>query len=207
TAVRHVIDRRQGFVSELETSPPPGREGPRSTVATLGVVSRVDDPDGMGRVRVVLPNYNDVEAGWYPVVTPGAGLNKGIVALPDIDDRVLVVLLEGDPARGVVIGGLYGESPPPDSGVEEGAVRRYTLATPGGLRVRLDDGAGTVAVENGAGDRISLTPEAVLVTDSRGSRIELSAEKCRILSMADLEISAPGKKVTIGGQNIGFERV
>lgn len=207
TAVRHVIDRRQGFVSELETAPPPAREGPRRSAATLGIVSRVDDPEGMGRVRVVLPSYNEVEAGWLPVVTPGAGPGKGIVALPDIDDRVLVVLLDGDPARGVVLGGLYGMSPPPDPGVEGGAVRRYTLATPGGLRVRLDDAAGTVAVENGAGDRIDLSPEAILVADSRGSRIELGADRCRILSSADLEIAAPGRRVTIGGQAIDFERV
>ena len=207
TAVRHVIDRRQGFVSELETSPPPVREGLRRSVATLGIVTRVDDPEGMGRIRVVLPNYNDVEAGWFPVVTPGAGPDKGIVALPDIDDRVLVMLMDGDPARGVVLGGLYGIAPPPDSGVEGGAVRRYTLATPGGLRVRLDDAAGTVVVENGSGDHIDLSPKAIVVTDSRGSRIELAADKCRILSMADLEIAAPGKKVTIGGQSIDFERV
>lgn len=206
TAVRHVIDRRQGFVSELDTAPPPARSRHRGTVATLGVVSRVDDPDGMGRVRVVLPNYGDVDAGWFNVVIPGAGPGKGLVALPDVDDRVLVVLMDGDPAQGVVMGGLYGTVPPPDPGVAEGAVRRYTVTTPGGLRFRLDDEAKTVDVENREGDRIALSPEAILMADSRGSQVELAAERCRIVSAADLDISAPGKTITISGQHIDFER-
>ena len=206
TAVRHVIDHEKGFVSEMDTSPPPHRLRSRTTVATLGVVSRVDDPDDMGRVRVVLPNYGDVESGWFNVVMPGAGPDKGIVALPDIDDQVLVVLVDGDPAQGLVLGGLYGRPGPPDSGVEDGAVRRYTIATPSGLRVCLDDGAKTVNVENGEGDYVALSPETVLMVDSRGSRIELAAEKCRIFSATDLDISAPGKKVVISGQAIDFER-
>lgn len=206
TAVRHVIDHRKGFVSEMDTSPPPHQPRSRSTVATLGVVSRVNDPDEMGRIRVVLPNYGDVESGWFNVVMPGAGPGKGIVALPDIDDQVLVLLMDGDPAQGLVLGGLYGVTGPPDAGVENGAVRRYTLRTPGGLRVCLDDETNTIKFENGEGDRVELSPKTVFVGDSRKSLIELAAERCRIVSMANLDISAPGKRVTISGQSIDFER-
>lgn len=206
TAVRHIIDRRKGYVSELDTSPPPGRFRARGTSATLGVVSRVDDPEGMGRVRVVLPNYGDVEAGWFNVVSPGAGPGKGIMALPDVNDRVLVVLINGDPAQGVVIGGLYSLSAPPDTGVSDGTVRRFNIMTPGGLRVRLDDETKTVDIETGEGDRIAMSPEEILMADSRGSHITLSAGKCRIVSTADLDISAPGRKVTISGNHIDFER-
>jgi phage baseplate assembly protein V len=178
----------------------------QGTVTTLGVVSRVDDPDGMGRVRVILPNYGDLEAGWFNVLIPGAGANKGIVALPDVDDQVLVVLFHADPSQGVVLGGLYGVAAPPDAGVEDGAVRRYSMTTPGGLRVKLDDTAKTVDVQNSEGDRMTLSPERVLLVDNRGSSVELGANRCQIFSKTDLIISAPERKISISGQHIDFEK-
>jgi phage baseplate assembly protein gpV len=170
------------------------------------VVSQVDDPDGMGRVRVVLPNYGGVETSWLHVVVPGAGPDKGLIALPDVDDRVLVLLLNQDPDQAIVLGGLYGVDGPPDAGVEDGAVRRYTFTTPGAQRICLDDGEETIQIENSNGDFMRLAPEEVRLGDSQGSLIELTPGRCRIHSAADLEIEAPGKKITISGQAIDFKR-
>ena len=44
------------------------------------------------------------------VLSVGAGSGKGLVACPDVDDQVLVLLLHGDPAQGIVLGGLYGRT-------------------------------------------------------------------------------------------------
>src|SRR5215211_7677204 len=118
---------------------------------TVGEVTRVDDPDGLGRVQVALPTFGDVDAGWMPVLGVGAGKNKGLVALPDVGDQVLILLAHGDPARGVVAGGLYGVLGPPDAGVEAGAVQRYALLTPGGQKVQLDDGMRSVRLEDSSG--------------------------------------------------------
>jgi hypothetical protein len=79
---------------------------------------------------------------------------------------------------------------PPDSGVEEGAVRRYTLLTRGGHRVQLDD-----------------AQQVIRLQDSTGSYVELSPEKVHLCAAVDLEIEAPGQSVTIRGQSIDFERV
>jgi len=206
TTVRHVIDHQKGYISEIDTSPPEPGTRSGAAAATLGLVSGVDDPDGMGRVRVVLPNYGGVETSWLHVVVPGAGPDKGLIALPDVDDQVLVLLLNEDPDQAVVLGGLYGVDGPPDAGVEDGAVRRYTLTTPGGQRLRLDDGQETIQIENSHGDFIRLAPQEVRLGDDQGSLIELTPGRCRIHSAADLEIAAPGKKVTISGRAIDFER-
>ncbi len=206
TTVRHVIDHQKGYISEIDTTPPGPRTRSGAAASTLGLVSQVDDPDGMGRVRVVLPNYGGVETSWLQVVVPGAGPDKGLIALPDVDDQVLVLLLNQDPDQAVVLGGLYGVDGPPDAGVEDGTVRRYTFTTPGAQRIRLDDGEETIQIENSNGDFIQLTPEEVRLGDSQGSLIELTPGRCRIHSAADLEIRAPGKKVTISGQAIDFER-
>jgi phage baseplate assembly protein gpV len=137
-----------------------------------------------------LPAFFGIETDWLAVTVPAAGKDKGLIALPDVGDRVLVLLVGESLADGVVLGGLYGDSPPPDAGVQEGRTRRFTFRTPGGQRVVLDDGGeGSVRIEN-----------------ESGSRFELGAKKCLVHSEVDMEIRAPGKRVTISAHSIDFEQ-
>lgn len=189
TGVTHTIDGRRGFISEVSSAPPVPPPRPAGTVMALGVVSRIDDPENLGRVRVSLPAYDDVETDWMGVVAAGAGGKKGIVSLPDRDDRVLVLFARGDPAQGVVVGGLWGAGGPPDTGIDGGAVRRYTLTTPGGQRVRLDDVNKSVRLEN-----------------SDGSYVELSESEVRLHAGRDLVIEAPGRAVVIRGKTVDFKK-
>ena len=50
------------------------------------------------------------------VLCLGGGASKGIIALPNVGDRVLLLLAHGDPAAAIVLGGLYGMDGIPDSG-------------------------------------------------------------------------------------------
>ena len=191
TSVDHTFDSVKGFVSTISTAPPPAREPTRGPVAALGIVTQVDDPEGYGRVRVKLPTYRDIETDWMGVVTPGAGLGKGLLALPDVQDTVLVLLPSGDPANGVVLGGLYGmwTREEWDWGVDQSAVKRYTLRTPGGQRVRLDDSKNSIRLEN-----------------SDGSYIEMSPEKVMLHAQRDLQIEAPGKNLVIKANKIDLQQ-
>lgn len=189
TAVTHRVDARRGFISELSSAPPPRRPRTRASAVTLGVVSRVDDPDGKGRVRATLPAYGGVETDWMQVLAAGGGAGKGLMLLPDVGDTVLLALGGEDPARGVVVGGLYGAGGPPDAGVEGGSVRRYTLLTAGGHRLRLDDEARTLRLE-----------------DASGSYLELAPGGVRLHAKAALDIEAPGQDVVIRGRSIDFRR-
>jgi uncharacterized protein involved in type VI secretion and phage assembly len=189
TAVTHTIDHRTGFVSELQTAPPPPPTRPRNAVVALGEVTRVDDPDGRGRVRVSLPTYGRVETDWMGVLSPGAGPQKGLVALPNVGDQVLVLFAHGDPGQGIVLGGLWGMTGPPDSGAEGGAIRRYLFGTSGGQRLLLDD----------VGERLRLE-------DSSGSYFELAPGRVVLHSSAALVVEAPGQAVTVRGQSIDFQR-
>lgn len=191
TAVNHMLDPEKGFLSELTSEPPARRTRERGTLVALGVVTHVDDPEGFGRVQVSLPAYNDVETDWLGVLIAGAGAGKGMVALPDVGDTVLVLFAGGDPAQGIVLGGLYGAKAQADWdwGVDSGAVKRYTFLTPGGQRVRLDDARSLVRLEN-----------------SDGSFIEMSPEKVLLHAQRRLEVEAPGQQVVIRGQTIDFER-
>ncbi len=188
TVVEHVIDARLGFVTELSTLPPvPDPAG--ATSVAVAVITDVEDPEKLGRVRATLPGMGELETGWMAVVVPGAGPGKGCVALPDVEDRVLVLLPDGDAARALVLGGLYGAGGAPDAGVEGGAVKRYTFGTPGGQTVRLDDAKGSVRVQNKDGSFVELAPGGVTLH-----------------AAADLKIEAPGKSVVIRGRTVDFQQ-
>lgn len=190
TSVDHTFDSVKGFVSTLSTAPPVRRKRNVACGAALGIVTHVDDPEGFGRVQVKLPTYHDMETDWMGVLTPGAGLGKGLLALPDVDDTVLVLFPGGDPAQGVVLGGLYGmwTREEWDWGVEGSEVKRYTLRTPGGQRIRLDDARQSLRLEN-----------------SDGSFVEMSPEKVLFHAQRDMEIEAPGKTIVIRAMKVDFQ--
>ena len=189
TGARHTIDPRRGYLTEIFSDPPQVTSRARGAVAAFGIVTRIDDPEELGRVRVKLPTYGDLETEWMGVLTPGAGTGKGLVTLPDVGDQVLVLFAQGDPVSGVVLGGLYGVGAPPDSGLADGVIARYTLLTPGRQRVQLDDARKLLRVENSEGSYVELSP----------GRVILHAE-------TDLLIEAPGRRIEIQGQAIDFQR-
>ncbi len=190
TRVVHRIDSQVGYVTELSSEPP--KAGPRARGATvvLATVKNVQDPESLGRIQLSLPTIGDLETGWFPVLVAGAGSGKGLMVFPDVGDQVLVLLPQGDPSQGIVLGGLYGtKSSPPATSVEGGNVRRYTLLTPGGARVLLDDEKKLLRLEHPG-----------------GSVLELAEDHVRLHSTADLTLEAPGRAVVIRGQTVDFRR-
>lgn len=155
----------------------------------IGIVSNLDDPEELGRLRAVLPSLGGIETGWLGVVTTGAGNGKGFVALPDVEDQVLVLFAREDLTQGVVLGSLFGAKRSPDWGLEDGQVRRYTLQTPGGQKIVLDDSGTRIRLENRAGSYLEMTPEKVLLH-----------------AMTGLEIRAPGNPIVIRGGSVDFRR-
>jgi phage baseplate assembly protein gpV len=184
----HTVDGA-GYRTAFSTWPPVVEPVRRDATLTLGRVAAVDDPDGTGRVRVCLPAHGDVDAGWLAVLCSGAGPGKGLVALPDVGDTVLVALPHGGPVDGIVLGGLYGTTTPPDPGVSGGAVRRWSMRTADGQSIAVDDDA-----------------HSVRIADRAGSFVELGPDLLRLHAAGDLVVEAPGRAVTIRGRTVDFER-
>jgi phage protein D/phage baseplate assembly protein gpV len=189
TDVTHTVDGIRGYLTELSSAPPDIRRRRTAAIAALGKVTSVDDPDNRGRVRVNFPAYGDVESDWLGVVVPGAGSDRGVVALPDVDDHVLVVFAHEDPAAGLVVGGLYGTGGPPDPGVAGASVRRFSVRTSGGQWITLDD-------EN----------KKLRLEDVTGSSVELSPNQVTVHAAVDLTIEAPGRAVVVRAKTVDFQQ-
>jgi phage baseplate assembly protein gpV len=190
TSVSHRVDDSGGFTSELSSAPLPDRRREPALPAEvhLATVRRVDDPEALGRVTVTLDSFGDVETEWLHVIAAAAGKSKGLVMIPEVGDHVVVLAPSNDLGRAIVLGGLYGAAGPPDSGVDGGSVRRYTLRTPGGQFVRLDDGRRALHLEDATGSFVDLSPDAVVVH-----------------AAVDLHLHAPGRAVKVTAAAVDFE--
>ncbi|MEM7049071.1 MAG: phage baseplate assembly protein V [Acidobacteriota bacterium] len=187
TAVVHRHDRQSGFVSELSSYPPKPLTVPSAAAIVPALVTAVDDPDRLGRVKARLPTFGELETDWMRVVSPGLSGNRGLVALPDVGDQVAHALCQGDPARGLVLGGLF-DGGSLDPGVEGGRVQRFRIQA-GEQYLALDDKKGTVRVEN-----------------QGGSYLELSSDGLVVHAAGNLRLEAPGKKMILRAARIDMEK-
>ena len=189
THVTHTVDPDHGYLTRFDSTVPPAPVQAHGSMLTLGHVSRVDDPEGLGRVRVLLSCFDELESDWLEVVLPAAGPDRGLVALPTRDDQVLVLLEGGDAAQGVVLGGLWGETRPADAGVVGNDVRRMSFRSPSGHCIVLDDEARSLRVEHGNGSFMQLTDHMLTVHAASAMTLE-----------------APGQRLVLRAAAIDFEQ-
>ena len=75
---------------------------------TIALVTDNKDPDKLGRVKVQYPTLGgQVESGWVRIVWGAAGKERGVVALPEVNDEVVVGFEHGDVRRPFVLGVLF----------------------------------------------------------------------------------------------------
>lgn len=74
----------------------------------VAIVTANEDPDKLGRVKVKYPTLGaEVESDWIRVVRGASGKERGVVALPEVNDEVVVGFQHGDVRRPFVLGALY----------------------------------------------------------------------------------------------------
>lgn len=86
-------------------------QGPTRIQGVVGaVVTTVDDPLGLARVKVALPWLApDYETSWAPVTQLGASRDSGSMFLPSPGDEVLVAFEFGDLRRPYVLGSVVNQ--------------------------------------------------------------------------------------------------
>ena len=184
-----------------------GGLGGRWYGAFPALVSDIRDPEGLGRVKLTLPWSPDTGSeryeAWARVATLMGGNNRGSWFIPDVNDEVLVVFEGGDPRRPYVVGGLWnGSDKPPDS--MDGAGKNYhkVLRSRNGVKITLDDtdGQEKLTLETPGGQKVTLKdgPGTVEIVDSNGNSVKLEPSGITINAAAKVTVSASQVAVSAG---------
>ncbi|MFK3889896.1 type VI secretion system Vgr family protein [Sphingomonas sp. NPDC079357] len=161
-----------GVVLDAAGRPDDGKQHPTPDAAV--------HTDAMGRIRVRILWHSHAQVSdradstiWVRVMTPWAGHKAGFFALPRAGQEVLVSFVNGDPARPVVLGAVFGEVS------EAGSMPPWDMA--GGAHwVGMGTRSGTGSPEH---IRMSADPDR--------PRVELAAaENLTITAARDVDIKA-----------------
>ncbi len=124
------------------------------------IVTDIDDPEKLGRVRVKFPWLNDTfSSGFARICAPSSGKERGFFFIPEVNDEVLVAFEHGNINYPYVIGGLWNKKDPPPKGTgssvyDSKGVNQRVIRSRSGHRVILDDTQGKeqILVENHTGN-------------------------------------------------------
>jgi uncharacterized protein involved in type VI secretion and phage assembly len=154
--------------------------------AVVGEVTSLDDPDGLGRVKVRFAWLKeDVDSPWARVVSFMAGADRGAVFRPDVGDEVLVLCEHGDLRFPYVVGALWnGKDAMPAARGADGDNNVRLIKSRSGHTIVLDDTSGS---------------ETITITDKSGNTVELSADGVLIKSDAiKIGSSGAGEALVLG---------
>ena len=171
-----------------------GADDSRFPGVVVGIVTNVDDPEKLGRVKVKFPWLDESsESDWARMVHFGAGKDRGALFLPEVDDEVLVAFEQGDPRRPYVLGGLYNAKDTPNEGDElvssSNVKRRGYVSKQGSMLIFFDD-----PQEEGI----------ALLSSDKELKVSLNKTKTTVHIASNGEIKIEGAtKVTVdGGQEL-----
>ncbi len=173
----------------------------------LATVVSLDDPDGRNRVQVRLIAFDGVDRQdapmWARVVAPFAGSDRGVFFLPDVDDEVLIVFMNGDARFPLILGGLWNGSASPPADIDGGGINRYKrIKSKNGIVITLDDRQGqeTLRMETPGGQKITLQdgPGTVLVEDANGNSVKLESAGITVTAAAKVKVTAAQVEVSAG---------
>ena len=163
-----------------------------------GQVTRIDDPDKLGRIMALVPSVMDQEpVGWALPAFPFAGDGCGHVMLPAVDAMVWIEFEAGNLDFPIWTGSFFrsGQRPDPDT---TGA---HVIVTQGGHKLLLDDDGGTVTVEHAGGAKIEMTLTGITLSVG-ASKMEMSLTAISfnegIVKIGPAGVSLAGGAMTLG---------
>lgn len=179
------------------------------------IVTNNNDPEKLSRVKLKYPWFDDKqESGWARVATIGAGNDRGMHWMPEIDDEVLVAFQHGDFNYPYVIGNLYNgrDKAPEGNAVSGGEVNVRTIQSRAGNVIRMTDTGGSEKIEiidatgktamtlDGGGSNLGLDSQATLKIKALGAITIESDANVTIKGAASVKIESP--MIELNGQTV-----
>jgi len=170
------------------------------------VVTNLNDPNNLGRVKIKYAWLGDIESDWVRIATPMAGPQRGFMWLPEVNDEVLVAFQHGDIHRPCIVGAVWSniDKPPVANNVAtaDGKVNQRVIKTRQGHLIILDDKQGEekISVKSKSGHQVILDDksgsENITIKDKTGSNsmvIKSSDNSMAINVNGDFSVTAKGK--------------
>jgi uncharacterized protein involved in type VI secretion and phage assembly len=176
----------------------------------LGRVTSVSDPENLARVQVRLvstpQSVGDADATlWARVAVPFAGSGRGAFFLPDVDDEVAIVFVNGDPRQPLVVGGLWNGSDQPSEqlGGSGNRVDRYTITGAKGSRIAIveeTDGQATISLTTPGGQSVTInqTSGGKVVLEAAGNKVTLDTKGVTVETGLTVKVTASRVEVSAG---------
>jgi phage baseplate assembly protein gpV len=162
-----------------------------------GLVSNLNDPDNLGRVKVKYAWLGEIDSDWMRIATPMAGSERGFYYLPEINDEVLVAFEHGDVHHPYIVGALWSNTdkpPKPNSEVVgSGKVNERIIKSRSGHLIILDDtdGAEQIIIRD-------KTEKNEIVIDSKKNSMTIKVD-------GDFTVEAKGKITLKSTQDMSLE--
>jgi len=185
--------------------------------ATTATVTNTKDPEKLGRVKVAFPSWgpdtngNMLESDWMRVIATGAGKERGISWLPEVNDEVVTIFDRGDVRSGYVLGGLHNgvDKPPAALGTEQGVnsssgeVDKKGLVTRALHRLLFNDKKGEESVELHVKDTL-----ITMKFDAKTKTTTITVDNKEIFTMESgkgITVESKDGDITMKGTNIKLE--
>jgi phage baseplate assembly protein gpV len=217
-----VTGSNSGLLNEQLVHQPPVDRWPGVVVAK---VTNTDDPEDIGRVKVKYPWLtDDAESFWARVICPGAGPERGLFIMPQVDDEVMVAFEHGDFDRPYVLGGVWNGQqavPAPGAGAGSGekplvrtwysetghhisvydnADKKIEIITAGGHKLVLDDANQTIELTSIGGAKLVINDQSNTVDlESKGPLNVKSTHPMSIKSDATLTVEGTSIDIKASG--------
>ncbi|MEW6411704.1 MAG: phage baseplate assembly protein V [Candidatus Zixiibacteriota bacterium] len=226
--VVHYFDESGKYHNEFYSSPLdisfPAKKTKRPSLTNLqsGIVTSLDDPEGLGRIKVRIPALG-TETLYVRYVSPHAGNNHGWLSRPEIDDEVLVGYENGNADLPIALGSLYsGTDTLPATTDDKNEIKVFL--TRGGNEIKLTDKDGeeeiSISTKDGKNQIVlnMKTPSVSIKTDGdlslestgdmslKGKNIKIESDaKIDVKSGADLNLDAGANLKSKASANLNVE--
>jgi len=163
------------------------------------------DPENLGRVKVRLPQMEaSGQRGsekWARTATLMAGRNRGSWFIPDAGDEVLVAFEAGDARHSYVLGSLWNSTNSPPMTMDKNNNKKC-LCSRNGVKITIDDQSGheSFIVETPGGQRVTLKdgPGSIVITDSNGNSVKLETNGITLNASSKITIAASQVEINSG---------
>lgn len=159
----------------------------------VALVTQNRDPDGLGRVRVRFPWFDERESFWARLATPMAGKDRGLVLIPEVGDEVLVGFEREDLRFPYILGGLWNGVDNPPIANDDGNNDKRMFKSRKGHTLLFDDGSqGVVELRHENGGLVRLTDDEILIDDGQGNTVSIDNKSgaMKLQASGSLEIKA-----------------